>query len=66
VTTAELQYAAKISPDELDLNAMLYAIRHLVGVYCLRTGQTPRTILDDEFANAPSDEFWRATIGATR
>ena len=66
MTTEELQYAAEISPDEVDSDATLYAIRHLVGVYCLQTGETPRTVLDDEFTKAPSDEFWRATIGATR
>jgi hypothetical protein len=30
----------------------------------LQTGETPRSLLDDEFTKAPSDEFWRATIGA--
>jgi hypothetical protein len=43
----------------------LFALRHLVGVISLETGETPRSLLDAEFTKAPSDEFWRATIGAT-
>jgi hypothetical protein len=66
MTAEEIQYAAEIAPGDVDVSATLYAIRHLVGVYCLETGKTPRTVLDDEFTKAPSDEFWRATIGATR
>jgi hypothetical protein len=30
----------------------------------LQKGETPRSVLDDEFTKAPSDEFWRVTIGA--
>jgi hypothetical protein len=61
----EIQYALETRPGEIDLTEALYALRHLVGVVSLETGQTPRSILDDEFTKAPSDEFWRATIGAT-
>ena len=43
----------------------ILAVRQLVGAIALKTGETPRTLLDDEFTKAPSDEFWRATIGAT-
>jgi hypothetical protein len=60
----EIQYALETRPGEIDLTEALYALRHLVGVVSLETGQTPRSILDDEFTKAPSDEFWRATIGA--
>jgi hypothetical protein len=61
----EIKYALETRPGDIDLTEALYALRHLVGVVSLETGQTPRSILDDEFTKAPSDEFWRATIGAT-
>lgn len=66
MTAEKIQYATDEQPDELDAERTLYAIRHLVGLLSLKTGETPRTVLDDEFTKAPSDEFWRATIGATR
>jgi hypothetical protein len=66
MTEEQLQYAAETRPCEFDAKATMFAIRHLVGVVCLETGQTPRSILEDEFTKAPSDEFWRATIGAAQ
>jgi hypothetical protein len=65
MTVEEIQYALETEPGDIDLTEALFALRHLVGVISLDTGQTPRSLLDDEFTKAPSDEFWRATIGAT-
>lgn len=65
VTVEEIQYALETSPGNIDVTEALFALRHLVGVISLETGETPRSLLDDEFTKAPSDEFWRATIGAT-
>jgi hypothetical protein len=64
MTAEEIQYAVETGSGDIDVQATLFAIRHLVGVLCLETGRTPRSVLDDEFTKAPSDEFWRATIGA--
>ena len=64
MTTAEVQYALERRPGNIDIADALLAVRHLVGVIALQTGETPRSLLDDEFTKAPSDEFWRATIGA--
>ena len=64
MTTAEVQYALERQPGDIDIADALLAVRHLVGVIALQTGDTPRSVLDDEFTKAPSDEFWRATIGA--
>jgi hypothetical protein len=66
MTAEEIQYAVETPRGDIDLRATLFAIRHLVGVLCLETGRTPRSVLDDEFTKAPSDEFWRATIGAAQ
>ena len=65
MTSEQLQYAIETRPGEFDAKATMFAIRHLVGLVSLETGRTPRTIVEDEFTKAPSDEFWRATIGAT-
>jgi hypothetical protein len=66
MTAEEIQYAVETPHGDIDLDATLFAIRHLVGVLSLETGRTPRSVLDDEFTKAPSDEFWRATIGAAQ
>ena len=65
VTAEEIQHAFELQPGDIEVSEALLALRQLVGVIALETGQTPRTLLDDEFTKAPSDEFWRATIGAT-
>jgi hypothetical protein len=65
MTVEEIQYALETRPGDIDVTEALFALRHLVGVISLETGETPRSLLDDEFTKAPSDEFWRATIGAT-
>lgn len=65
MTVEEIQYALETRAGDIDVTEALFALRHLVGVISLETGETPRSILDDEFTKAPSDEFWRATIGAT-
>lgn len=49
---------------QLDLPTTLFALRHLLGAVCLQTGETPRTILEAEFVNAPSDDWWRANLEA--
>jgi hypothetical protein len=66
MTAEETQFAVETPRGDIDLDATLFAIRHLVGVLCLETGRTPRSVLDDEFTKAPSDEFWWATIGAAQ
>jgi hypothetical protein len=65
MTAEEVQRALRTGPGEIETPDALLALRHLVGLIALETGETPRSILDDEFTKAPSDEFWRATIGAT-
>ena len=65
VTAEEIQHALELQPGDIEVSEALLALRQLVGVISLETGQTPRSLLDDEFTKAPSDEFWRATIGAT-
>ena len=65
VTAGEIQHAPELQPGDIEIAEAILALRHLVGVIALETGETPRTLLDDEFTKAPSDEFWRATIGAT-
>jgi hypothetical protein len=65
VTTEEIQHVLELQPGDIEVAEVLLVLRQLVGVIALETGETPRTLLDDEFTKAPSDEFWRATIGAT-
>ena len=65
MTAEEIQHALELQPRDIEVADALLALRQLVGVIALKTGETPRTLLDDEFTKAPSDEFWRATIGAT-
>ena len=64
MTAKEIQHASELRPGDIEVAQALHALRHLVGVVALETGQTPRSVLDDEFTKAPSDEFWRATMGA--
>ena len=63
MTADEIQHT--LQPGDIEVADAILALRQLVGVIALKTGETPRTLLDDEFTKAPSDEFWRATIGAT-
>ena len=65
VAAEEIQHALELQPGDIEVAEAILALRQLVGVIALETGETPRTLLDDEFSKAPSDEFWRATIGAT-
>jgi hypothetical protein len=65
MTVEEIQHALELQSGDIEVAGALLALRHLVGVIALETGETPRTLLDAEFTKAPSDEFWRATIGAT-
>lgn len=65
VTMEEIQHALELQPGDIEVAEAILAVRQLVGAIALKTGETPRTLLDDEFTKAPSDEFWRATIGAT-
>jgi hypothetical protein len=46
-----------------DLAETVLAFRRLLGEIAAKTNETPRSILEDEFRRAPSDEFWRAKIG---
>jgi hypothetical protein len=48
--------------EQIDISTTLYALRSLVDLACHQTGETPRTLLEAEFACAPSDDFWRANL----
>lgn len=56
--------SSSLGPDSEAIAATLTALRRLVGDLAATTGETPRSILEDEFKHAPSDEFWRARLGA--
>lgn len=59
----ELRRALDSRAEEIDVTTTGVALRRLVGLLALKTGETPRTILEEEFRKAPSDEFWRGTLG---
>ena len=59
----ELRRALDSRAGGRDFQAIWVALRRLVGLLALKTGETPRTILEEEFTKAPSDEFWRGTLG---
>ena len=59
----ELRRALDSRAEEIDATTTAVALRRLVGLLALKTGETPRTILEEEFRKAPSDEFWRGTLG---
>jgi hypothetical protein len=59
----ELRRALDSRADSIDVFSARVALRRLVGVLALKTEETPRSILEEEFAKAPSDEFWRGSIG---
>jgi hypothetical protein len=59
----ELRRALDSRLDEIDVTTTGVALRRLVGLLALKTGETPRTILEAEFAKSPSDEFWRGAMG---
>jgi hypothetical protein len=50
----------------IDVDATVIAFRRILGQIAAETNETPRSILEDEFRQAPSDEFWRAAIEADR
>lgn len=54
------------SDAPIDLGETLIAFRRLLGDIAAETNETPRSILENEFKQAPSDEFWRAKLGAER
>lgn len=56
--------SSSLGPDSEAIAATLAALRRLVAGLAFTTGETPRSILEDEFKHAPSDEFWRAKLGA--
>jgi hypothetical protein len=62
-SSEELRHALDSRAEEIDVTTMGVALRRLVGLLALKTGETPRSILEAEFAKAPSDEFWRGTLG---
>jgi hypothetical protein len=62
----ELRLALDARADEIDVPAAWMALRRLVGLLALKTGETPRSIHEQEFGKAPSDAFWRGTIGAQK
>jgi hypothetical protein len=49
---------------EIGLPAARQALGCLVGLACLELGETPRSMLELEFVHAPSDDWWRANLGA--
>ncbi len=59
----ELRQALDARAHEIDVTTAGVALRRLVGLLALKTGETPRSILEEEFARSPSDEFWRGTMG---
>jgi hypothetical protein len=59
----ELRRALDSRLHEIDVTTTGVALRRLVGLLALKTGETPRTILEEEFARSPSDEFWRGAMG---
>lgn len=60
----ELGDALRDRLGRLDTPTTLFALRHLVGLVCLQTGETPRSILESEFVISPSDDWWRANLEA--
>jgi hypothetical protein len=40
----------------------MHALRKMVALACHQTGETPRSILEAEFAISPSDDYWRANL----
>ena len=59
----ELRQALESRLGEIDTPSAWLAMRRLVGLLALQTGQSPRSILDEEFTRAPSDDFWHAAMG---
>jgi hypothetical protein len=62
-SSEELRRALDSRAEEIDVRSTRVALRRLIGVLALKTGETPRSILEEEFGAAPSDEFWRGSIG---
>lgn len=62
-SSEELREALDSRVDDIDVSTTQVALRRLVGLLALKAGETPRSILEEEFKKAPSDEFWRGTLG---
>ncbi len=60
----DIRRALERRAGEIDLAAALVALRYLVGLVSIETGETPRSVLEEEFTRAPADQFWRETTGA--
>jgi hypothetical protein len=56
----EVMAVLALREHEIDTPAVWLAMRSLVGLLARKTGRTPRSILDAEFASAPSDDVWDA------
>lgn len=59
----EVMAVLALREHEIDTPAVWLAMRSLVGLLARQTGRTPRSILDAEFASAPSDDVWDAFGG---
>ena len=65
-TYPELVRALTERRAEVDSQATELALQCLVVLACRKTGETPRTLLEDAFKRCPSDEYWRAAVGGHR
>ena len=63
-TYPELVRALTDRHGEIDADAMELALQCIVVFVCRKSGETPRTLLEDAFVRSPSDEYWRAAIEA--
>ena len=63
-TYPELVRALTDRHGEIDSDAMELALQCIVVFACRKSGETPRTLLEDAFVRSPSDEYWRAAIEA--
>jgi hypothetical protein len=58
----ELSAALLERQSEIHVAVTMYALRSLVGLASRQTGETPRSLLEAEFINAPSDALWRTEV----
>jgi hypothetical protein len=61
-TYAELVRALTNRRGEIDPQATELALQCIVVLACRKSGETPRTLLENAFVRSPSDEYWRAAI----
>lgn len=59
----ELIQALSGRQREIDRRSAALALQCLVILGCRKSGETPRSLLEDAFVRAPSDEYWRAAAG---